>query len=133
MPRQIREQIMIDQPVQGALLRRVTVYWCFCLGTVVLSSGIWAAYSEPDWDLGRWSGTFLWSLVPGLVGSFLFLPLVWADILRLSNRFVGPIQSLRTALRRMLYNDDVPKLSTRKDDFWQDAIEQFNQVTERRA
>ena len=123
-----RRQIMLDQPVQGTLLTRVTIYWVTCLLATTIASWCWL----------RVTGDSTVSLLdlcyqqsPAWIGSLLLLPLVWADTLRLSSRFVGPIANLRNALKRLEWGDDVPALRSRRGDHWEDLIECFNRLLNR--
>lgn len=122
-----REHLMLDQQVQGTLMKRVTTYWFFSIVAVIAMSWVWAMFTgvtHADWVSDR-----LWPLMPAAIGSFVCLPLAWIDMLRLSNRFVAPVHSLRTAIRRTLLGDDVPPVQHRKTDFWHDLISQFNRLT----
>ncbi|MCA9167740.1 MAG: hypothetical protein KDB23_08730 [Planctomycetales bacterium] len=120
-----RQQLMLDQSVQGGLIGRVTSYWLCCLGSVIISSLCWSIWTEGS-TADPW--TVIGRLLPGLLGSLMVLPLVLADILRFSNRFVGPIFNLRNALKRIQLGDDVPPLEPRRNDFWGDLTWRVNQL-----
>ena len=120
-----RRQLMLDQEVQGVLIGRVTSYWLSCLGSVIISSLCWSIWTDGTAADG-W--TVIGRLLPGMIGSLMFLPLVLADALRFSNRFVGPIFNLRNALKRIQLGDDVPPLQPRRGDFWGDLTWRFNQL-----
>ena len=124
-----RRQIMLDQSVQGTLMKRVTTYWLLCLGAVILASWIWNTFLNPELTVGAWGKEHLQPLIVPMVGSLVLLPLAWADMIRLSNRVVAPVHSIRTAIRRLLLGDDVPPLVSRPDDFWPDVTKQFNRLT----
>lgn len=124
-----RRQIMLDQSVQGTLMKRVTTYWFLCLAAVILASWIWNTFLNPGLTVQGWAKEHLVPLVVPMVGSLVLLPLAWADMIRLSNRIVAPVHSIRTAIRRLLLGDDVPPLVSRPDDFWPDVTKQFNRLT----
>ncbi|MCA9216788.1 MAG: hypothetical protein KDB27_27150 [Planctomycetales bacterium] len=130
-PKIPRRQIMLDQSVQGTLMKRVTTYWFLCLVAVMFMSWLWESFRNPDLSLQVWVRESLLSLIVPMAGSLLLLPLAWADMIRVSNRMVAPVHSVRTAIRRMLLGDDVPPLTPRRDDFWQDFTGQFNRFTAR--
>jgi hypothetical protein len=120
-----REQLMLDQAVQGALIRRVVIHWCLCLTATVVADWIWNVWTEPDRaSMAR----TLQQFGPALVGSLLVLPLAIADMLRTSNRFVGPVLRLRNAMKCLVMGDWVAPLRPRHGDFWGDLIDRFNQV-----
>jgi hypothetical protein len=68
---------------------------------------------------------------PALVGAVLLMPLVLFDIVRLSNRFAGPLLRLRRSLRALAKGEEVAPLKFREGDFWQDFAKEFNAVAER--
>ena len=109
-------------------MKRVTTYWFLCLAGIVLASWIWNAFLDPELTLQAWTRRQLLPLVVPLVGSLVLLPLAWADMIRLSNRIVAPVHSIRTAMRRLLLGDDVPAIDCRSDDYWQDFTKQFNRL-----
>ena len=118
---------MLDQEVQGGLIGRVSGYWVICLAATLLADLCWRAWTAPA------AASFtdsLRSLAPGLIGSFFLLPLVIADLLRMSNRFVAPIHNLRNALKRLELGDRPDRLATRKGDFWIDVTTRFNRLLE---
>ena len=65
---------------------------------------------------------------PALIAAFLLLPVVLVDVLKLSNRFVGPILRLRTGLRALAMGETVPPMKFRDGDFWQEFATEFNVV-----
>jgi len=120
---------MLDQSVQGTLMKRVTTYWFFCLGSISLMSWVWSTFLNPELTVQAWARDHLVPLVVPMIGSFVLLPLAWADMIRMSNRIVAPVHSIRTAIRRLLLGDDVPPLTSRSGDFWPDLTKQFNQLS----
>jgi hypothetical protein len=116
---------MLDQMVQGILIRRVILHWFVCLASTALAAWVWSVWSgRPQPSLL----TTLRDLAPALLGSLLILPLAVADMLRTSNRFVGPVLRMRNAMKRRLLGDSIAALRPRRDDFWSDLFERFNQL-----
>jgi hypothetical protein len=68
---------------------------------------------------------------PALVASFLLLPLVVIDIIRISHRFAGPLVRMRAAMRSLARNERVAPISFREDDFWLEFAQDFNAVAAR--
>jgi hypothetical protein len=124
-PRPGRQQLMLDQAVQGALLVRVVGHWLLCLVSTAVATWVWSVWRDPQplTPLGA-----LRQVGPALIGSLLVLPLAMADALRMSNRFVGPVLRLRNAMKCAAMGDDVAPLRPRQGDHWNDLIERFNQL-----
>jgi hypothetical protein len=55
------------------------------------------------------------------------------DIVRMSNRFVGPVVRLRGALRELAENRPAQPLNFRDDDFWRELATDFNKAAARCA
>ena len=68
---------------------------------------------------------------PAFIASILLLPLVIVDVLRMSNRFVGPLQRIRRSLRDMAAGRDVPYIAFRKGDFWCELADDVNRLNDR--
>jgi hypothetical protein len=115
---------MLDQEVQGLLIQRVTGYWLTCLTAVAVATWCWQVWTSAEppsiWHIVA-------SLAPGAIGSLLLLPLVIADVLRASSRFVAPVHNLNNALKRLQLGDEVLELVPRRGDCWTDVTERFNQ------
>jgi hypothetical protein len=128
-----RATIFIDREVQGSLLLRTALYWLFCLLSVALLLICWAAYTGPSQRFVDLATDVLYRYGPALVASLLLLPIVMMDVLRVSNRFVGPIVRLRTALKKLASGQQATPLNFRDDDFWRELAADFNQVSARLA
>jgi hypothetical protein len=128
--KQVRRQLFVDPKVQGALVLRVLLYWVVCLITITLMLLCWNVLRTP-----RMFYTFLddmWlQYGPALLASFLLLPVVVVDIIRLSNRFAGPLFRLRRCMRALARGEHVEPIRFREGDFWRDFAEEFNAVLAR--
>lgn len=118
-----RKRFLVDYGVQGALIGRVLVYWVLCLLGVLVIRGIVSSMcsilSIPLNDTGS-----LW--LAELLACCLFVPLVVCDVLRVTNRFVGPMRRLRREMQRLAQGESVAPVVFRKGDMWQDFAEAFN-------
>ena len=119
-----RRQIMIDQPVQGLLTARVAIYWALGMGATLFSGWVWQFW----YPAGSEKSLFPTELLPAVIGSLVVLPLAIVDMIRVSNRFVGPVHSLRNQLKCLSLGDSLEPLELRKGDFWNDLVCQFNEV-----
>lgn len=127
---QPRVRLFVDSPVQGALVRRVVLYWAVAVCFVVMHS---AGASEPTEtaSVGQYADLFLtsrWAWVPTIA---LLLPLAIYDILRLSNRFAGPILRLKAFIAETEQGKLQTPLGFRQDDFWQDLPKPINHLQQR--
>lgn len=129
-PPQPRRRLLVDQPVQGVLLRRFAFYGAasllYCGATLFLADKL----RHPQESM---SESLLRSMdeIAFWVPAFLLLAPIFAyDLLRLSNRFVGPIFRLRRELRRLSNGESVSKMQFREGDYWQDTADSFNRIRE---
>lgn len=132
-----RHRLYVDKGVQGALARRVAVYWVVCswgifcvlagfpIG-VTLAIGADNAPTVSSLLLQAWLD--FW---PSLLASILILPLIVWDLLRLSHRFVGPMIRLRNAMRDLAAGKPVAPIKFRDGDFWCEFAEEFNKISAR--
>jgi len=56
---------------------------------------------------------------------------VIVDVVRLSNRFTGPLLRLRRSMRALARGEQVEPIRFRDNDFWHDFAEEFNALAAR--
>jgi len=131
MNRNRRPNVLIDSEVQGSLMVRAGFYWLFCLLTITLMLVCWNAYTGPS---RRFVDLFLdlyYRYGPALAASLILLPVVMIDVLRTSNRFVGPVVRLRAALKDLADGRPAQPLNFRDNDQWRDLAMEFNRAAAR--
>jgi hypothetical protein len=131
MNRNRRGFMFVDKEVQGALLLRMAVYWLFCLLSVSLMLIAWDAFTGPPRRFIDLTTSLYLRYGPAMAASLIMLPIVLIDVLRTSNRFVGPVVRLRTALRELADGRPAQPLNFRDDDFWRDMATDFNRAAAR--
>src|SRR6478672_3547593 len=103
MARYQRKRLWIDPRVQGSLIRHVVGYWVSCVLTVELLNLTWEIATAPtqpgffayllQYDIGSAAGRLA-------VSGLLLLPILF-DMLRLSNRFAGPVFRMQRVVRKI--------------------------------
>jgi hypothetical protein len=121
-----RKHLFVDFKVQGALVARVVLYWLVCLIGITLMLLCWRIVTGPARMFYTHFDDMWFHYGPALIASFLLLPLVVIDVIRLSNRFVGPMLRLRRSMRQLVRGEDVEPIKFRDNDFWQDFAADFN-------
>ena len=126
----LRTRYLVDYRVQGALIARIVLYWLMCLLTISLLLLGWGMIAGPPRPL---SALFqeLWAYSgSAAVASLLLLPLVVFDLVRLSNRFAGPMFRLRRSMHDLAKGKPVAAVRFRHSDFWQAFADDFNTVAQ---
>ena len=132
MASQKRFKLFIDRRVQGALVLRAILYWFCCLTTITVMLIVWRIVGAGPARVFYAHFDELWhQYSPPLVASLILLPLIIVDLVRLSNRFVGPIYRLRRVLREMSAGQDVAKVTFRDGDYWREIADDLNLIAER--
>ena len=129
--KQIRKHIFVDAKVQGALVLRVAMYWVFCLLSLSLMLLCWRIFTGPARLFYTHFADMWYYYGPALVASFLLLPIVLVDIVRVSNRFAGPLVRLRRSMRALARGEEVQPIHFRGRDFWQEFADEFNAIAAR--
>ena len=127
----LRKHLFVDPQVQGALVMRVVMYWCVCAISLTLMLLCWQIVTGPARLFYKHFGDLWLHYGPVLVAAMLLLPLVVIDIIRLTNRFAGPLFRLRRSMRALARGESVEPLEFRDSDFWQDFAGEFNAVLAR--
>jgi len=128
-----RTLFVIDHEVQGALMMRVAFYWLFCLLSIALMVVCWNIYTGPSRPFAQLFLDIYHRYGPAMIASLILLPIVMMDVARLSNRFVGPVVKLRTALKELAEGRPAQPLNFRDQDFWRDLATEFNRAAARLA
>ncbi len=121
-----RKQLFVDSRVQGALIGRVILYWVVCLITITLMLLCWRVVTGPARLFWTHFNDMWFHFGPAVIASFVLVPLVILDLLKLSNRFVGPLVRLRRGMRALAAGEHVEPIKFREGDFWHDFAEEFN-------
>jgi len=124
----VRKSLFVEPKVQGALVARVVVYWIGCLIAITLLLLSWQMYAGPTQPAYMHLKDIWFHCGPALTISLVLLPMVVADIVRLSNRFVGPLVRLRRSMRQLARGEHVEPIKFRESDFWRDFADEFNAV-----
>jgi methyl-accepting chemotaxis protein len=127
----LRKRLFVDPKVQGALIARVVLYWVACLITIALMLLCWDIITGPTRLFYMHFDDMWFYYGPPAIASCLLLPLVIVDIIRLSNRFVGPLLRLRRSMRALARGENVEPIEFRGGDFWHDLADEFNAVRAR--
>jgi len=127
----MRKRLFVDPKVQGALAVRVVLYWVVCLITITLMLLCWRIVTGPARLFYTHFDDMWFHYGPALVASLMLLPLVVVDIVRLSNRFAGPMLRLRRSMRALARGENVEPLEFRDADFWHEFAAEFNGVLAR--
>lgn len=123
-----RRQLYIDPAVQTAFILRAVFYWVTCLVTVVMMLVFTSMLAEPARLFYPNADSLWFRFVPTALTALLMLPVIVFDMLRLSNRLVGPVFRLRRGLRQLAEGQPVQPIHFRDGDFWRDFADEFNAV-----
>jgi hypothetical protein len=121
-----RRQLFVDPEVQGALVLKTALYWVMCVVAIALMLLCWRIVTGPARMFHTHFEDMWFQFGPALLASFVVLPLVIYDILRMSNRFCGPLFRLRRSLRALARGEHVDPISFRDGDFWPEIAQEFN-------
>jgi methyl-accepting chemotaxis protein len=124
-----RSRYLIDPKVQWSIAGLITYHWAIFLLCLMTISAIVQAmvaaghqpFLESLWTAAR-------AQVPILGMMVLMLPIFLRDMLKMTNRFAGPMFRLRTSLADLAQNRSTAKIRFRSRDFWQEVAEDFNSV-----
>ncbi|MEM8866053.1 MAG: hypothetical protein AAGF31_10970 [Planctomycetota bacterium] len=130
MNRKFRTRLLVDTNLQGALLCRVMLYWCVCVGMMVMLAGLQAAWSNSDAGWPVVLNRAMLAFGPSLIAATVLLPVLLFDSLRFSIRFAGPMKRLRNEARRLADGQDVAPIKFRDGDYWGDLADEFNRLSE---
>ena len=128
---QKRSRLFIDRPVQIAVLVRALLYWAVCLVAQLLMVFFFSAVTSNQDDFITNSPQLWWHLQLTAAASFVLLPIILLDVLKLSHRWVGPVFRLRNALKSLGQGETIPPVQFRQRDFWQDLAGDLNAVAKR--
>ena len=123
-----RRQLFVDSTLQGALLTRCVLYWGMCLAAVFASLVCWDALVGPSrLFYAHVEGTWF-RYAPALLFVAALTPIMAFDLLRLSNRFAGPMIRMRRTMRDLAQGERVEPVVLRRNDFWREFADEFNAV-----
>jgi len=127
-----RSQVFVDRKVQGALLWRAMLYWCYAMLTIMASIISWRilvhGMAQP---FNNHVVDLLNDMSPMILGAAFMLPIILFDMARQTNRFAGPLFRLRNEMRRLSRGEKVLPVHFRDNDFWHEMAEEFNAVVAR--
>ncbi len=125
-----RRRLFVDRQVQGALLFRIAIYWCFSVFAICLITLCGQAIMYPNRPFLDYFafGDFFVQYGPIIVTSLVLVPLVMVDVVATSNRFVGPLFRMRRSMRALAAGEPVEPIYFRDKDFWKDVANEFNLV-----
>lgn len=126
----LRQQLLVDHQVQGVILARMGLYGAACGLYLAVIQFCSQSMLEPEADLARLLVRFLDEAIYWAPGLMLLGPLVVYDLLRVSNRFAGPILRLRRGMNALAEGQDAGPIRFRRDDHWHDLAAVFNRIRE---
>jgi signal transduction histidine kinase len=133
MDRPQRRQKFIDSSVQGALARRVIFHWLVFLAVASVAALMLQVLSDPFRPASEHLANVWYTQGPILIVMIFLLPVFVVDTVKISHRFVGPVQSLRRTMREVANGQPPRKLRFRKEDFWHELADDYNALIARLA
>ncbi|MEM9643870.1 MAG: hypothetical protein AAF989_02655 [Planctomycetota bacterium] len=124
-----RNRTLIDNEVQGGVLRKIAIHWILLFVCNSMALMIWLRlFEQPD---ANWQATFqeTWTrFLPFFVVTCALIPAFVWDTLKLTHRFAGPISRLRSSLKDARDGKPIQPLKFRTNDYWREIADNFNAV-----
>ncbi|TWU50782.1 hypothetical protein Poly51_40750 [Rubripirellula tenax] len=127
-PTFLRQQLLIDHHVQGSLLRRTALYSAACAVYFIVILIFTESMSRSDTTLVEAIERCIDEAIYWAPGLILLAPLVAYDMLKLTNRFAGPMFRLRREMQRLANGECERPLTFRDGDYWTEFADVFNQL-----
>ncbi len=131
----LRKAFFIDHAVQGELLRKAATAWLLSLafvGTLTILGWIFIAPGlEQLIRIREFLPSLLGIMIISLAASFAVLPVLLYDLIKLTNRFAGPVFRLQCSMKDLAEGKDVKPISFREGDYWLELAESFNGIAAR--
>ena len=123
-----RKRLLVDPKVQGALVVRVVAYWCFYALVVSQVLLCWKIVESPNTSFFQYFDfAGLWRESAAVaIAALIVLPVLLVDVLRVSNRFAGPIFRMRRSLRSLAAGEYAMPVQLRKGDFCEEVADEIN-------
>ena len=125
-----RKKSVVDANVQWMLARRVVLHFCMFVCAGAVFGLIFQILSNPMDSLSNHVALFWQHNFPMLIALVCMMPIFIRDTLTLSNRIAGPICRLRDTVQRISRSEEVPPLSFRRKDMWDDLPVMFNNMVD---
>lgn len=127
-PSFVRNQLFVDTEVQARLLWRISLYAVAAAVyfTVIVAIEQGLLYPDRRWvdvAVATIDDAIFW--IPGL---FLLGPIMLYDLLKITNRFAGPMYSLSREMRRLVNGEPTRELNFRDGDHWHEMADTFNDL-----
>jgi hypothetical protein len=126
----LRQQLLIDQNVQGSLLGRTALYSSACAVYFIVILVFTESMSDPHEPLSESILRCLDEAIYWAPGLMLLTPVIAYDLLKVTNRFAGPVFRLQREMQRLVDGESTHPLSFRDGDYWIEMAETFNQLRE---
>ena len=128
----MRKKHYIDKSVQGALIRRSILHWGLLYGLTFGLLFCWQMLVGDPYASFSSHLQAIWArYAPFFIVLFLLVPAFMLDLIKLSNRFAGPIFRLRTVMKDWADGKEVRPIKFRDNDYWLDLADSFNTVLAR--
>jgi hypothetical protein len=121
-----RRRLYIDHAVQGGIALRLTVYWMCSIVMVFAMMVVVQCVLDPLTPFVTQLSRAKSAVLPVVAAFILLLPMVLRDLIRLTNRFAGPVYSLKRAMCELREGTLRGELKFRKGDYWHDLAAEFN-------
>lgn len=129
MTKDNRSNIWIDDKIQGALVRRLVIYWVVAwasiLGLTLLATSSYSLILS-EFSAGEVLRQTLGVLSLPLLMSVVILPIVIRDYARLSHRFCGPMMKFQIAIEQLAEGKTPDRIVLRDNDYWQELADNLN-------
>ncbi len=131
MSRAKRNRLFVDPTVQGAFLLRAVFYWLACVVCLGMTLATTSFLPQPSESFLPFTNNRWFRFIPAFVLFLGLLPAMAFDMVRLTNRVVGPLVRLRRAMRGAAQGERISPLRFREGDFWRDFADEFNAILDK--
>ena len=121
-----RRILYVDSVVQGAIIKRVLIYWSACMLFLTLPIILAMTASDPSVLWIKHIPAVLTRFWPVYVIMVVLLPFLIRDALTLSHRFCGPVIRLLKGLNEYSETGVYNEIRFREQDFWKPMATAIN-------
>ena len=125
---QKRHKLLVHDQIQKTLIKRALLYSSACVLFMVLPATLVSAFRNPERLLPLHFVDVLIAYWPVLASAVVLGPIAAYDMLRLSNRFVGPVVRITNELKRVAAGENVEPIVFREGDYWHEVAIAFNDL-----